>query len=189
MYAGPFCCPLQNSKRACIWHHKTLNSLRSGHISHPCLPNIYLSVFFSSTTFSLRSFLLLLLPSLSQAAYREETVLLMLIYKTHPRLTFCYLYLFHYYTMFLPIVQSQLQARDRLWPKAEQPHHLEDNLALQTEVEKEEGGELEMEILNSAKEPVFVRTICLQLFIKQRSLYTLHLLPCYVQFIVKKLKL
>ena len=90
--------------------------------------------------------------------------------------------------MFLPIAQSQLQARDHLWPKAEQPHPLEDDLALQTEVEKEEGGKLEMEILNSAKEPVFVRTICLQLFINEQSLY--HCI-CFhaMQFIVKKLKL
>ena len=86
----------------------------------------------------------------------------MLIYKTHPRLTFCYLYLFHYYTMFFPVVQSQLQARDRFWPKAEEPHSLEDDLILQTEVEKEAGGELELEMLNSAKKPVFVRTSCLQ---------------------------
>ena len=110
------------------------------------------------------SLLYLFLPAVSlvQAAYREETVLLLLIYKTHPRLTFCYLYLFHYYTMFLPIVQSQLQARDRFWPKAEEAHSLEDNVIPQTEVKSEIEGELELEMLNAAKKPVFVRTTCLQ---------------------------
>ena len=146
----------------------------------PCLSNIYLPVCCFVNHF-LSPFFSLSVPviSLIQAAYREEIVFLMGIYRVHPRLTLCYLYLFHYDMMFLPIVQSQLQARDGLWPKAEQPHLLKDDLALQTEVEKEDGGELEIKILNSTKEPVVVRTNFLQLFVNQQALYTLHLLSCY----------
>ena len=135
-----------------------------------------------TTSFLPPSLLCLFLPviSLVQAAYREETVLLLLIYKTHPRLTFCYLYLFHYYTMFLPIVQSQLQARDRFWPKAEEPHSLEDNSIPHAEVKSEIEGELELEMLKSTKKPVFVRTTCLH------SLYTsTSYRSCRVQFIVR----
>lgn len=44
-----------------------------------------------------------------KAANREDVVLVTLTYKIFPRLTFLYLYMMHYFDMFLPIIQSQLQ--------------------------------------------------------------------------------
>lgn len=167
MYRSPFYCPYPNSKRLCIWLHKTSTSLRSGQVRNHICYGIDLPLPSS-------------LPPLSdiQAAYREETVLLTVMYKTHPRLTFCYLYLFHYYTMFLPVVQSQLQARDRFWPDTEKSLGSEDDPILQTKVEEEAEGDLELEMLNSAKKPVFVRTYCLE-YPKSVMLCLPHLFLCF----------
>ncbi|XP_019853147.1 PREDICTED: bifunctional apoptosis regulator-like [Amphimedon queenslandica] len=46
-------------------------------------------------------------------ANKEDTVLILLTYKVFPRLTFGYLYLFRYYTIFLPVVQVQLLDREK----------------------------------------------------------------------------
>jgi hypothetical protein len=43
-----------------------------------------------------------------KAANRGDTVFLFFTYKIFPRLTFGYIYLFHYYDMFLPIINVQL---------------------------------------------------------------------------------
>ena len=40
-----------------------------------------------------------------QAAHRKQTLLVTMFYKTWPRMTFLYTYLFCYYEIFLPVLQ------------------------------------------------------------------------------------
>ena len=80
--------------------------MRLPHPSHPIphpLPLISPSSS-SSSSISLSSF--------PQALYPVHTLMLTISYKTFPRFTFAYLYLFQYYEMFLPLVQLTLTPSD-----------------------------------------------------------------------------
>lgn len=78
---------------------------------------------------------------LLQTANKEDAVLLLLTYKIFPRLTFAFVYMFHYYDIFLPVVQAQLHHNEIFSSESNSESHLlKDNVEIdQVNNEKEIG--------------------------------------------------
>ena len=73
---------------------------------HPFPPFLGIVCHYFSLARSLTNSLALCCP---QAVNIRQLVLVLLTYKSFPRLTFLYMYTLQYYNMFLPVIQSQMQ--------------------------------------------------------------------------------
>ena len=74
----------------------------------------------------------------AQAAHRKQTLLIAAFYKSWPRLTFLYVYFFHYYETFLPLIQFHFPLEpadvEVMWKKEQVVQYETENAAENGEV-------------------------------------------------------